>query len=56
MNLPNKLTVLRMAMVPFFVGALLWRGLPHRYLVALLLFVAASIQIIWMEKLLEAAI
>ena len=42
MNLPNKLTVLRMAMVPFFVGALLWQGLPHRYLVALLLFVAAS--------------
>ena len=42
MNLPNKLTVLRMAMVPFFVGALLWQELPHRYLVALLLFVAAS--------------
>ena len=37
MNLPNKLTVLRMAMVPFFVGALLWQELPHRYLVALLL-------------------
>lgn len=42
MNLPNKLTVLRMVMVPFFVGALLWRELPHRYLIALILFAAAS--------------
>ncbi|WP_195986153.1 CDP-diacylglycerol--glycerol-3-phosphate 3-phosphatidyltransferase [Clostridium sp. D33t1_170424_F3] len=42
MNLPNKLTVLRMALVPFFVAALLWQGLPHHYLVALLLFVVAS--------------
>lgn len=42
MNLPNKLTVLRMMMVPFFVGALLWQELPHRYLIALILFAAAS--------------
>lgn len=42
MNLPNKLTVLRMAMVPFFVGALLWQELPHNYLIALLLFLLAS--------------
>ena len=42
MNLPNKLTVLRMAMVPFFVGALLWQELPHNCLIALLLFLAAS--------------
>lgn len=42
MNLPNKLTVLRMALVPFFVAAVLWQGLPHHYLVALLLFIVAS--------------
>ena len=41
MNLPNKLTVLRMIMVPFFVLALLW-PFPHHYLVALALFGIAS--------------
>lgn len=41
MNLPNKLTVLRMVLVPFFVLALLW-PFPHHYLVALILFGAAS--------------
>lgn len=41
MNLPNKLTVLRMIMVPFFVLALLW-PFPHHYLVALALFGVAS--------------
>ena len=41
MNLPNKLTCLRMIMVPFFVAAMV---LPfaHHYLVALVLFAAAS--------------
>lgn len=41
MNLPNKLTVLRMVLVPFFVLALLW-PFPHHCLVALILFGAAS--------------
>ena len=41
MNLPNKLTVLRMVMVPFFVLALLW-PFPHHYLIALALFGIAS--------------
>lgn len=41
MNLPNKLTVLRMILVPFFVLALLW-PFPHHYLVALALFGIAS--------------
>ena len=41
MNLPNKLTVLRMILVPFFVLALLW-PFPHHYLAALVLFGAAS--------------
>lgn len=42
MNLPNKLTLLRMGMVPFFVFFLLADFVPHRYLFALLLFCAAS--------------
>lgn len=43
MNTPNKLTVLRMILVPFFVAALLaGNGLPHHNLIALILFAAAS--------------
>lgn len=41
MNLPNKLTVIRMIMTPFFLIALLW-DFPYHYLVALLLFAVAS--------------
>ncbi len=42
MNLPNKLTIVRLIMTPFFLLALLW-PFPHHDLVALLLFVLASI-------------
>lgn len=42
MNLPNKLTVSRIILVPFFVAALLI-DFPCRYLVALLIFAIASI-------------
>ena len=42
MNLPNKLTILRIVMVPLFVFFLLADFVPHRYLFALLLFCAAS--------------
>lgn len=42
MNLPNKLTVLRLIMTPFFLLALLVE-FPHHMLVALILFAAASI-------------
>lgn len=42
MNLPNKLTILRIALVPCFVLFLLAEFLPHRYLFALLIFCAAS--------------
>ena len=42
MNLPNKLTVLRVAMVPFFVFFALADFVPHRFLIAGLLFGAAS--------------
>lgn len=39
MNLPNKLTMIRMIAVPFFIAAFLLKAYP----VALVLFVAASI-------------
>lgn len=42
MNTPNKLTVLRILMTPLFLAAVLIE-FPHHYLVALVLFAAASI-------------
>ncbi len=41
MNLPNKLTLLRIILVPFFVLALLAQ-MPHHYAVALVIFAVAS--------------
>lgn len=41
MNLPNKLTVVRIVLVPFFVAAMLL-NIPGRYLIALVLFALAS--------------
>lgn len=45
MNLPNKLTILRVIMIPFFVVALLWDGgqnQTYRYIAAVI-FVIASL-------------
>lgn len=42
MNLPNKLTVLRVILVPFFVFFLLESYIPHHNLIALVIFAAAS--------------
>ena len=42
MNLPNKLTVLRIILVPFYIFFLLMPGIPHHYLIALIIFAAAS--------------
>ena len=42
MNLPNKLTVLRVILVPFFVFFLLYDFIPHHNLIALIIFAAAS--------------
>ncbi len=43
MNLPNKLTMLRIILVPFFVAFLLLDTVPHHYLWALIIFIAASV-------------
>lgn len=42
MNTPNKLTLLRVLLVPLVMVFLLVESIPHRYLWALLVFVAAS--------------
>ena len=43
MNIPNKLTVLRILLVPFFVFFLLATYIPHSYLIAGVVFAIASI-------------
>ena len=43
MNTPNKLTVLRMLLVPFFMASLLITSLPHRFLIAAVIFGIASL-------------
>ena len=42
MNLPNKLTVMRMALIPVFLVLMLAESIPHRYLIAAVIFAAAS--------------
>lgn len=43
MNLPNKLTVLRIFLTPLFAAVLLIDAIPHHYIIAMALFGAASI-------------
>ncbi|MBR4868034.1 MAG: CDP-diacylglycerol--glycerol-3-phosphate 3-phosphatidyltransferase [Clostridia bacterium] len=50
MNAPNKLTVLRMIMTPFFLLALVWQ-FPYHYFVALGIFIVASLTDMWDGKL-----
>lgn len=42
MNLPNKLTLLRVFLIPFFL-LFIYLEIPFQYLIALLIFTAASI-------------
>lgn len=42
MNLPNKLTVMRIILVPFYIFFLLMPMIPHHYLIALIIFGIAS--------------
>lgn len=42
MNLPNKLTLMRIGLVPFYIFFLLMPGIPHHWLIALVIFAAAS--------------
>ncbi len=43
MNIPNKLTVARIIMTPVFLMVLLLQFLPHRYLIACVIFIIASL-------------
>ncbi len=43
MNLPNKLTILRVIMIPFFVFFLLFQDIPYGNYIALVLFCLACI-------------
>lgn len=42
MNLPNKLTLMRIILVPFFMLFLYW-NIPYHFTIALVIFAAASI-------------
>lgn len=43
MNVPNRLTILRVIMIPLFVVAMLWEDLPYSDYIALILFAGACI-------------
>ena len=43
MNLPNKLTILRVIMIPFFVFFMLWPFVPYSNIIAVVIFCLASI-------------
>ena len=43
MNTPNKLTLLRIVLVPFFVLFLLLPQIPHHYLLAGIVFAIAAV-------------
>ena len=43
MNVPNRLTMLRVIMIPLFVVAMLWQSLPYSDYLAAALFIGACI-------------
>ena len=43
MNLPNKLTIMRAILIPFFLVAMLWDAVPYGNWIALVIFAIASL-------------
>lgn len=43
LNVPNQLTILRMIMTPIYLFLILWENLPHRFLIAAIVFSLAAI-------------
>ncbi len=43
MNLPNKITVFRVVMIPFFVAAMLLKDIPYNEYVAGIIFIIAAL-------------
>ena len=43
LNIPNKLTILRILLTPVFLGVILWEELPHRFIIACLVFSVGAI-------------
>ena len=43
LNIPNKLTILRILLTPVFLGVILWEELPPRFIIACLVFSAGAI-------------
>ena len=43
LNLPNKLTLARIIITPVFLFVIMCEGLPHRFLIADIIFIIASI-------------
>lgn len=43
LNTPNKLTIARVIITPIFLAVILWESLPHRFLIATLIFSVAAI-------------
>ena len=43
LNTPNKLTIARMIITPVFLAVFLWESLPHRFLVATIIYSIAAI-------------
>lgn len=43
LNTPNKLTIARMIIAPLFLALILKENLPHRFLLSMIIFIAASV-------------
>ena len=43
LNTPNKLTVARILITPVYLALILWESLPHRFLIATLVYSIAAI-------------